>query len=249
LGDFKIPVYSYSVWQRRGIFYSPVGKMTSTNLKKNPWLMSVAADKINTISDIAEGMFDTHKFPVHCGNIGTHATALNNLLGPDRKAMYCETCGEKVSEDIGSEECVVTCEKCGKKWTALEERCTMHTRGNLMETIESFATNDKRFLLVAGADYGGDMMFAKVQFLLKFPYSSLDERARVLERVMGKAKFSRYYTDEAITRVIQSCGRVCRGWGDFGATIILDSKFMDVYSNEKLKFPDWFRNSFDEKAY
>ena len=249
LGDFNIPVYSYSVWQRRGIFYSPVGKMTSTNLKQNPWLMGVAAERINTIADIAEGMFDTHKFPVHCGNIGTHATALNNLLGPDRKALFCQTCGEQVSEDIGHEEQDVKCEKCGRKWHVLEDRCTMHIKGNLMETIEGFALNDKRFLLVAGADYGGDMTWANVQFVLKYPYASLDERMRVLERVMGKEKFNRWYKNDARSRHIQQAGRVCRGWGDFGVTIQLDTKCREEYERDMQNYPEWYRSCYDMKVY
>jgi len=247
LGEFNIPVHSDKVWQRRGTYFCPVGKLTSKNLKENPWIMGVAAERIETISGIAEGMFDTKKFPVHTGNLGTSAYALNNHLGPDRKSLFCNICGEQIT-DISPEEQEVKCPKCNRKWVAKEDLCTLHKSGNLMETIEVFKENDKRYLLVAGADYGADLPF-KVQFLLKFPYASLDERMRVLERVMGKQKFNEYYINEAITRTVQACGRVCRGAGDFGVTIILDSKFADVYGSYRNRFPQWFKDSFDEKCY
>jgi Helicase C-terminal domain len=212
LGEFDIPRYSYSVWQRRGIFYAPVGKMTSRELGMKPWLIGKAAEQIEAISSIAEGKYDTHKFPIHTGNLGNHGAKLLEALGDDK--------------------------------------CTMHERGQLMQTIDKFVDDtDKRYLIVAGADYGGDFTFAKMQFVLKFPYASLDERMRTLERVMGKAKFNQYYTNEAITRVVQACGRVCRGYGDFGATIVLDSKFMEIYRQKKRVFPDWFCNSFNERVY
>jgi hypothetical protein len=211
LGEFDVPRYSYSVWQRRGIFYAPVGKMTSRELGMKPWLIGKAAEQIEAISIIAEGKYDTHKFPIHAGNLGNHGTKLLEALG--------------------------------------EDQCIMHERGNLMGTIEKFEASDKRYLIIAGADFGGDFTFAKVQFVLKFPYASLDERMRTLERVMGKAKFNQYYTNEAITRVVQACGRVCRGYGDFGVTIVLDSKFMEVYRQKKRVFPDWFCDSFNEKVY
>jgi hypothetical protein len=211
LGDFNIPSFSYSIWQRRGIFYTPVGKMTSRELQAKPFMMDRAAEAIETISAIAEGTFDTHKFPVHCGNLTTHAPRLMELLG----------------EDV----------------------CTIHTKGNLMRTIDKFVENDTRYLLIAGADYGGDFTWAKIQFILKFPYANLDERMRTLERTMGKEAFDEYYVGEAISRVVQQCGRVCRGFGDFGASIILDAKFYEVYRMNKDRFPGWFRESFDERIY
>ena len=72
---------------------------------------------------------------------------------------------------------------------------------------------------------------------------------RVLERVMGKAKFNRYYANDARTRLIQQSGRNVRGAGDFGVTIIIDSKFMEDWKENKMLYPDWFRESFDGKVY
>lgn len=212
LGNIKSLQFSYSIFQRRGIFFAPVGKMTSRELATKPFLMDRAAESIIEISSIAEGLFDTHKFPVHCGNLTTHAPALLEKLG--------------------------------------EDNCILHSRGNLMHTIDRFNEEDVRYLLIAGADYGADFPpDVKVQFVLKFPYASLDERMRTLERLMGPERFNKYYTNEAISRIVQQSGRVCRGFGAFGATIILDAKFMEVYQQNKKQFPDWFRDSFDGRVY
>ena len=211
LPDFNIPEYSYSVWQRRGIFYAPVGKMTSRELKMKPWLMGRAAEQIDAISSLAEGLYDTNQFVVHCGNIGTHATQLNELLNP--------------------------------------ELCTLHERGNIMKTIEDFIRDGKRYLLVASAEYGADFGWCKVQYILKFPYASLDERMRVLERTMGKNKFNQFYLNDARTRFIQQAGRNCRGFGDFGATIVMDAKFMEDYKSNSNLYPPWFRSGMDPTNY
>ncbi len=212
LGNIAAKQYSYSVFQRRGIFYAPVGKMTSRELSMKPYLMNRAADAIMEISEIAEGLFDTRKFPVHCGNLTTHAPALLERLG--------------------------------------EDNCILHSKGNLMRTIDRFNEEDVRYLLIAGADYGADFPHeVKVQFVLKFPYASLDERMRTLERLMGPERFGRYYTGEAISRIVQQSGRVCRGFGAFGATVILDAKFAEIYNQNMMQFPEWFRDSFDGKVY
>ncbi len=211
LGEFDVPKYSYSVWQRRGIFYSPVGKMTSRELGMKPWLIERAAEKIKEISEVAEGLYDTDRFCIHCANLKTHAQGLYDILGADL--------------------------------------CTLHEKGNLMQTIDKFVASDKRYLLVAGAEYGASFDWCKVQFILKFPYGNLDERARTLERVMGKEAFGKHYVGDARIRLVQQAGRNCRGFGDFGVTVILDSKFADDYREHGGEYPDWFRNSFDGKVY
>lgn len=211
LPDFNIPEYSYSVWQRRGIFYAPVGKMTSRELKMKPWLMGRAAEQIDAISSLAEGLYDTHKFPIHCANLTTHAKTLCELLDP--------------------------------------KQCTLHEKGNLMKTLEDFIKSDNRYLLIASGEYGASFDWASLQFILKYPYGALDEQAKTLERTMGKDKFGIYYNRMARTRLIQSCGRTCRGFGAFGVSIILDSKFGEDYKVNRNLYPQWFRDSCDGIPY
>ena len=248
LGDLDVKKFESRIWQRRGIFYAPVGKMTSKELKAKPYLMNRAAEQIETIASIAEAKFDTSQFVVHCGNIGTHATRLNDLLGPDRDAIRCVLCGEKVT-DLDPEEQDVVCPKCGNRWHIGEDVCTMHERGNLMQTIEKFTASTKRYLLVASAEYGADFGWCKVQFILKFPYPSLDDRMRTLEKSMGPVKFNRFYNNDTRSRFIQQAGRNVRGFGDFGVTIVMDSKAHEDFTRNKEKYPEWFREAYDVRPY
>ena len=80
-GAFDYPSYSASIHQRCGIYFAPVGNLTSRSLKENPYLMSSAAKAIAEISMYMELAYDADRVVVHCGNIGTHAAALYKVLG------------------------------------------------------------------------------------------------------------------------------------------------------------------------
>ena len=201
--NFNLPAISYSVWQRCGIYYVPQGKLTSRELNLRPYLLDHAATFIEGMTNIFEGIYASKKFVVHCGNIGNHATKINELLDP--------------------------------------KKCVLHEAGNLMGTIDRFMDSDKRYLLVASAEYGADFTWCNCQFVLKFPYANYDERMKALERSVGKAKFRELYTGDAISRLIQQCGRVGRGAGSFGCTFILDAKFREIYKEYAGVFPDWFK--------
>ena len=80
-GQFDLPSYSASIHQRCGIYFAPVGNLTSRSLKLNPYLMSQAARAIVEISTHMDCVYDADRVVVHCGNVGTHATGLYHILG------------------------------------------------------------------------------------------------------------------------------------------------------------------------
>lgn len=209
--EFNLPAVTYSIFQRAGIFYTPVGKLTSRSLKMQPWLINSAADFIKTSSEMFWGLYNSRKFVVHCGNIGNHATKLQEVLG--------------------------------------EKDCILHESGNLMGTIDKFKENSKRYLLVASAEYGADFTFCNCQYILKVPYASYDDKMKALERKMGREQFNRWYTMDAINRVVQQAGRVCRGYNDFGCTFILDAKFSEIYKHYGNAVPEWFKQRMVEGVY
>jgi Rad3-related DNA helicase len=129
-----------------------------------------------------------------------------------------------------------------------EKDCILHQSGQLAESLEKYKQSPKKYFLVAGAEYGLDADFCKLQFLLKHPYPNLDECARTLQRAMGP-EFNAYYENEARRRVIQTFGRNCRGFDDFGITICLDSKTKEDYMKNKMLYPDWLRDRVDSKVY
>lgn len=201
-GSFDYPNYSASIHQRCGVYFAPVGNLTSKSLKANPHLMTSAGKAIKEISDYFEMVYDNNVVIVHCGNLGTHAKSLFDVLG--------------------------------------QENCTMHEAGKLAETLDRHTRSGKRYLLVASAEYGLDASNVMLQFLLKFPFPTLDEKMNTLKRTMGPG-FSAYYAGEARTRVIQASGRVGRGFNDFGVTICLDSKIHEDYVKNTEKYPGWYR--------
>ena len=111
-----------------------------------------------------------------------------------------------------------------------------------MGTMEKFLESDTRYLLIASGEYGADLSWCNCQFIVKFPYASLDDRMRALERKVGKDAFDKFYTVDAISRFVQCCGRVGRGWDSFGATFVLDSKALEVYNRYSNAFPAWFKS-------
>ena len=210
-GAFSLPSHSASIHQRAGIYFAPVGNLTSHSLKQNPYLMNTAAKAISEISDYMDMVYDAGKVIIFCGNLGTHAASLFKILG--------------------------------------EEQCGLHQSGQLAESLERFKTSDKRYFLVAGAEWGLDAPWCKLQFLLKHPFPNLDERARTLQKVMGKDAFSAYYEQEARNRVVQTMGRNVRGYNDFGITICLDSKTHEDYVKNKALYPDWIHERVDTRCY
>jgi len=215
-GDFNLPsVGKYSIHQRCKIYYTPVGKLTSRELERQPWLLDHAADFIDQASAIFGGLYGSKKFVVHCGNLGNHAAKINTMLNDIEK------------KDV----------------------CTLHASGKLMETIDTFMAGDKKFLLVASAEYGADFTWCNCQFILKFPYASLDDRLKALEKKLGKDAFKEFYTLDAVNRFVQQCGRVGRGWDSFGCTFILDAKFGEIWKRYNRAFPEWFKERMVDEAF
>lgn len=209
-GAFDYPAYSASIHQRCGIYFAPVGNLTSRSLKENPYLMSSAAKAIAEISMYMELAYDADKVIIFCGNIGTHAVALEKCLG--------------------------------------ESVCDVHERGNLAGSVEKFQKSDKKYFLVAGAEYGLDAKDVMLQFILKFPFPTLDEKMNTMKRSMGP-EFAGFYASEARTRIIQASGRNVRGFNDFGVTICLDSKIVEDFTKHDQLYPSWFRERVDRRIY
>jgi hypothetical protein len=207
----EVQQVTYSIFQRAGIFYTPIGLMTRRNVDNgNEYLLEEAGDFIMTMYSIFEGKYGTKKCLVHCGNLTSYAKVLHEYIGKD--------------------------------WADL------HTSGKLKETVENFETNNKRYLLLAGAEYGLDFQ-DNLQFILKMPYASMDDRLRALQKQMDPKEFNQWYEMDCINRFCQACGRVGRKYNDFAVTMVLDQKFKSLYYKYKDNFPEWFLNRLDPATY
>ncbi len=87
-GSFDLPSYSAEIHQRCGLYFAPVGNMTSRSLKANPYLMSTAAKAIVEISDYFDLVYDNKHVIIHTGNLSTHAASLFKILGEDQCQLH-----------------------------------------------------------------------------------------------------------------------------------------------------------------
>jgi len=123
----------------------------------------------------------------------------------------------------------------GRKVLLMEE-------GMQNKYVEKFRKGDYDFFCAVAVEYGYDWGFSPIQYVLKVPFADLgDPRLKAIRRLLGKEKFEEWYNWDALSRLIQACGRNARRPDDFGVTIILDSCFERVYSRFKEKVPKWFK--------
>jgi Rad3-related DNA helicase len=51
-----------------------------------------------------------------------------------------------------------------------------------------------------------------------------------------------------VTTLVQMAGRVVRGPGDWGETLVIDDHVLDLYRRHGAMFPHWFREAFTSVA-
>lgn len=90
-----------------------------------------------------------------------------------------------------------------------------------------------------GYDFKGDT--ARWQIIAKVPYSFIGDPWVKLN--MGRDQ--RWYSREAILRIVQASGRVCRGVTDHGITYIMDSNFKRLLIENEEIFPEWYLDSLE----
>jgi len=118
----------------------------------------------------------------------------------------------------------------------------LHEEGKLEQTIAKFLQSDTSFLLAVGMEYGTDLVNIPLQFILKVPYAAKDERLKALEKFLGRDEFEKWYSQDALNRIVQACGRTARRPNDFSVTFILDEKFVELYEKYEHVLPGWFKN-------
>jgi len=150
---------------------------------------------------------------------------------------------------FGAKKCVVHTGNIQKHASALYDsfcaegkyKAIIHEKGNLKGTVEDFiSSKTAQFLLFTAGEYGFDLPFS-LNFVLKMPYESYDERIRSLEKNLGEKQFKEFYELNALLRLVQACGRVGRGANAFGISYILDTKFFELYKKYNALLPEWFK--------
>ena len=88
-----------------------------------------------------------------------------------------------------------------------------------------------------GFDFAEDL--ARWQIIAKIPYPYLGD----MQISAKKDLDPEWYDLQAVSSIIQSCGRVVRSDTDRGDTYLLDSDFIALWEKNKEKFPRWFTDA------
>ncbi|MEM5868009.1 MAG: helicase C-terminal domain-containing protein [Candidatus Aenigmatarchaeota archaeon] len=113
--------------------------------------------------------------------------------------------------------------------------------GKQKEAVEEFRKGDYEFLCIVSAEYGYDWVDYPLQIVLKVPYTDLyDPRTQAIKCFL-REKFDEWYAWDALSRVIQACGRNVRDPRKFAISLILDSRFGVEYSRFENLIPQWFK--------
>lgn len=110
------------------------------------------------------------------------------------------------------------------------------------ESISVFLeSNDPSILVSPSVETGLDLKndLGRWQIICKVPFASLGDKV-VLRR---KEDHPIWYTADAINRVVQGSGRVCRSISDYGTTYIIDKNLTWLVKRHKDLFPPWWLDS------
>lgn len=110
------------------------------------------------------------------------------------------------------------------------------------EAISEFLESDDPSILVSpsvetGLDLKDDL--GRWQIICKVPFASLGDKI-VIRR---KEDRPIWYTSDAINRIVQGSGRVCRSASDHGITYIIDKNLSWLVKRHQDMFPPWWLNS------
>jgi len=121
-------------------------------------------------------------------------------------------------------------------------RVLIHTTENRREVLDAFLQSGDSSILLSvnmteGADFKGDL--ARFQIIVKMPYADLGD-PWVKEHYVREG--GSWYNADALTKLIQACGRIMRSRDDWGVTYILDRNVLSVIERYRHMLPPWFRD-------
>lgn len=211
----KEAIYFTLPFPRVRVFCDFVGNLSVRNLGKvGDDLLAKAVERIIKINSFISKLTGVRKSVIHCGNLNKHGKTVAEIL-----------------------------ENNGFKPVLMEE-------GNQAKVIEEFKQGDYDFLCIVAAEYGMDWKEFPLQFVLKVPFADLsDPRVIAIKSLMvrkyglseGQHKFHEWYDWDALSRVIQACGRNARDPQAFAVSVILDDCFERLYIRFEDKIPSWFK--------
>lgn len=199
---------------RTAIFYYPVANLSVRNLDKLDKFNKKGEELLESV--VLDVIIPVYEFVTKLTGIGKVPIHAGNL------SKHGATVTHILKEN-------------GFKVILMEE-------GKQKDAVEEFKKGDYEFLCIVCAEYGYDWIDYPLQIVLKVPYADLyDPRTQAIKRFLGKEKFDEWYAWDALSRVIQACGRNVRDPRKFAISLILDSCFGREYSRFVNLIPSWFK--------
>lgn len=123
----------------------------------------------------------------------------------------------------------------------LGERLLVHGKYDKQKQLQEFLSEGTQVLLGSGMEEGVDFAGEdfKVQIICKVPFQSLAEPGW---KYVAQENPDRYMW-EALKKVVQATGRICRGPDDYGKTYILDSSLERCLQSDLV--PNYFREAIE----
>lgn len=123
------------------------------------------------------------------------------------------------------------------------KRLVSHTSDNIEKALADFYSSKEPLVFISPSCYQGvDMKYdrARFQVVIRVPYPStadffIEDRMR---------RDPAWYNYQALVVFGQQLGRVVRAEDDFGATILLDSRFHRFLAQNRRYIPKWLAESF-----
>jgi len=110
-------------------------------------------------------------------------------------------------------------------------------------TLAKFLASDNTVLFAPSFDRGIDLVGdqCRVIVIAKVPYPYLGDK-QVSKRLYTRGG-QVWYAMQTVRTIVQMSGRAMRSAEDHAETYILDSKFIDVWKENKRMFPGWWRDA------
>ena len=123
-----------------------------------------------------------------------------------------------------------------------QERVMIHGRADFQEKLEQFYASDEPLVFISpvcqqGVDFKGDR--ARFQIITRVPYMNTADEF-IEHKVTNDFP---WYNYKALVVFGQQIGRVNRSESDYGATFLLDERFVRFISRNSKKLPKWLRDA------
>ncbi|VVB53378.1 Uncharacterised protein [uncultured archaeon] len=129
----------------------------------------------------------------------------------------------------------------------MEYRLVFHESRDRMRAYHQWLEDGREdsVLVAVAMEEGIDLRddLARFSVLWKAPYADLSD---VYVKVRKSYRDgNRWYTDQALTRIIQASGRIIRSEEDWGRTYIIDDSIIELVRRHRSEIPSWFLASWD----